>query len=98
MSGSRSLCRLKANLRHDLCNIVEHSPVYGTLIQIPPFLLIVSMLLSKKQNKCLEVETMDITYEVLEMFSMDELNLIADFVEEALNSQRALPDSRASTV
>lgn len=55
------------------------------------------MILSK-QNKCLEVETMDITYEVLEMLSMDELNLIADFVEEALNSQRALPDSRASTV
>ncbi len=55
------------------------------------------MILSK-QNKCLEVETMDITYEVLEMLSMDELNLIADFVAEALNSQRALPDSRASTV
>lgn len=59
MSGSRSLCRLKANLRHDLCNIVEHSPVYGTFIQIPPFLLIVSMLLSKKQNKRLEMETND---------------------------------------
>lgn len=39
VSGSRSLCRLKANLRHDLCNIVERSPPYGTLIQIPPFFL-----------------------------------------------------------
>ena len=36
---------------------------------------------------------MDITREILEMFSIDELNLIADFVEAALNSQRALPDS-----
>lgn len=34
-----------------MCNIVEHSPVYGTLIQIPPFLLIVSMLLSKKTEQ-----------------------------------------------
>lgn len=59
MSGSRSLCRLKANLRHDLCNIVEHSPVYGTFIQIPPFLLIVGMLLSKKQNKRLEEKQVD---------------------------------------
>ena len=42
-----------------MCNIVEHSPVYGTFIQIPPFLLIVSMLLSKKQNKRLEAETND---------------------------------------
>nr|DAF75942.1 MAG TPA: hypothetical protein [Bacteriophage sp.] len=39
MSGSRSLCRLKAKPRHDLCNIVERSPPYGTLIQIPPFFL-----------------------------------------------------------
>nr|DAK59706.1 MAG TPA: hypothetical protein [Caudoviricetes sp.] len=30
-------CRL--NLRHDLCNIVERSPSYGTLIQNPPFFL-----------------------------------------------------------
>lgn len=46
----------------------------------------------EKKNKCSEVN-MDITREILEMFSIDELNLIADFVEAALNSQRALPDS-----
>ena len=42
-----------------MCNIVERSPSYGTFIQIPPFLLIVSMLLSKKQNKRLEEKQVD---------------------------------------
>ena len=46
------------------------------------------MLLSK-QNKCLEVEQMEITRDTLSGMSLEQLRLIADFVEAALDSQEA---------
>lgn len=53
-----------------------------------PFLFESNVLLSK-QSKCLEVEQMEITRDTLSGMSLEQLRLIADFVEAALDSQEA---------